>query len=540
MDLLEEAWLPVRRHDGTRDWIRPGQLSDPGIAAFDASRPDFNGAAMQFAIGLLQVSTPMNSPGEWQRLFKAPPDAATLRQWFEPHAAAFRFGGDEARFMQDFSLRGQDGEALSIGALLIESPGDNAVKRNTDHFVKRGQMQAMCPHCAALALFTLQINAPAGGVGYRTGLRGGGPLTTLLVTHSTPDQPRSLWHSLWLNVRERDVYMAGGGDASRIAAHFSFPWLAEQGAIQKEEGPTAPIQVHPAHVYWGMPQRIRLDLDSTVPGECDLCGRHAERLVQRYVTRNRGLNYKGPWNHPLSPYYEAKGEWLALHPQPGGIGYRHWLGWVLGQQTDKKKLRPAATVEHMLGRLTRRLPDRLRLWAFGFDMENAKARCWYDAMLPLYGLGDCAPDTSKELQAEVGNWLSGAELAATYLRNAVKDAWFSADARGDFSHIDASFWSRTEPGFYRRLKQRLDVARDGVATDRLATAEAWRGVLEKAALALFDDVFVGAGPVEQQKPERVAQARRQLGMNLNGPKLKTALGLPVADKAARKSTRKAA
>jgi hypothetical protein len=29
-------------------------------------------------------------------------------------------------------------------------------------------------------LFSLQLNAPSGGKGYRTGLRGGGPLTTLI------------------------------------------------------------------------------------------------------------------------------------------------------------------------------------------------------------------------------------------------------------------------------------------------------------------------------------------------------------------------
>ena len=27
---------------------------------------------------------------------------------------------------------------------------------------------------------------------------------------------------------------------------------------------------------------------------------------------------------------------LPLHPQPGGLGYRHWLGWVLGLRSDKR------------------------------------------------------------------------------------------------------------------------------------------------------------------------------------------------------------
>ena len=62
MNLLNEPWMPVRRGDGTREWIAPHQISDPNIVAFDADRPDFNGALAQFAIGLLQTTTPMDSP----------------------------------------------------------------------------------------------------------------------------------------------------------------------------------------------------------------------------------------------------------------------------------------------------------------------------------------------------------------------------------------------------------------------------------------------------------------------------------------------
>lgn len=532
--LIREPWIPIRRSDGSRQWVAPHQLSEPDIAAFDAPRADFNGALAQFAIGLLQTSTPAQSPGEWQRLYQTPPDGSTLRQRFEPYTAAFRLDGDGARFMQDFSLRSADGEAMPIGNLLIEAPGENTIKNNADHFVKRAQVRALCSHCAATALFTLQLNAPSGGAGHRTSLRGGGPLTTLLVTQSAPGAPRSLWHSLWLNVRDRPAFLADAPDLATSSAHLGFPWLADVSATQASGGSTAPAQTHPVHVFWAMPRRIRLNIDPSGSGSCDLCGRTTERLVHEYVTRNYGFNYKGPWNHPLSPYYLTPEGWLPLHPQPGGIGYRHWLGWILGQQTDKKHLRPAAAVTYALDRLTRRLPDRLRLWAFGFDMDNAKARCWYEATLPLFQLGDCPPEAHDELKAEIGLWLAAAELVANYLRGAVKDAWFTADARGDFNFIDASFWSRTEQPFYAQLARRIDAARQGAPVDRLATAQAWLRELEKAALILFDQVLVGAGPVERQKPERVAQAMRQLRANLNGPKLKAALGLPAAANPAHK------
>jgi CRISPR system Cascade subunit CasA len=540
MNLLEAKWMPVRLRDGSLTWVAPHQLADEEVAGFDAPRADFNGALAQFAIGLLQTVAPVDSPMRWRTLFNSPPSADTLRDWFAPHAAAFEFDGDGARFMQDFDLRSIEGDAVGIAGLLIETPGENTLKNNGDHFVKRGLAEALCQHCAVLALFTLQVNAPAGGAGHRTGLRGGGPLTTLLVAQPRPAAPRSLWHDLWLNVQEFPRFMGNTGRGDKTAPHLTFPWLASIGAIQKEGGETSPIQVHPAHAFWAMPRRIRFDFDSVRHGVCDLCGCKSDRLLHQYATRNYGLNYKGPWQHPLSPYYEAKDGWLPLHPQPGGIGYRHWLGCLLGMQNDKRKLRVASVIDGFLANSTERKTGiELRLWAFGFDMDNMKARCWYEAILPIYSIGECAPEARTSLREDVGYWLAGTDLAASYLRGAVKDAWFRGDARGSFEFIDASFWSRTEPAFYALLKERIEVARDDEEPDRLAAAGAWLNVIRNAALVLFDGQFVGAGLIERQHPARVSAAYRFLRTSLYGNKLREALGLPPIEKDKSKPGKKA-
>lgn len=522
MNLLTEPWLPVRKRDGTREWIGPSRLSDPDIVAFDADRADFNGALAQFAIGLLQTTTPVDSPMEWRRLFNNPPDGVTLQSWFAPVISAFEFNGNGARFMQDLSLKPEDGSTCEIGALFIEAPGENALKNNRDHFIKRAGVSATCPHCTAAALFTMQVNAPAGGAGHRTGLRGGGPLTTLLLSKDTA----ALWQDLWLNVRERRAFLAHAGDPKKEAKHSTFPWLADISAIQRDGGETTPVQVHPAHVYWAMPRRIRLNFDASRSGTCDICGRDSQQLLSEYVTRNYGLNYKGAWDHPLSPYYEAKEGWLPFHPQPGGIGYRHWLPWVLGLSSDRKKQRSARVVDHFLRERMRVVPGALRLWAFGYDMDNMKARCWYESLLPLYALADCAPDAQKNVESEVANWLAAAELAASFLRGAVKDAWFSGDARGDLSAVDAAFWNGTQPQFYAQLKRLIEAARDGTPTDPLPGREAWLKHLAIAAMKLFDDDFVGTGPVERENPKRVAAAFQQLKRSLYGSKMRQALGLP--------------
>lgn len=527
MNLLEEPWLPVRRADGTRAWIAPTALSDSTLVAFDADRPDFNGALAQFAIGLLQTTAPVETNTEWRRLFRSPPDAATLEQWFAPLRAAFDLDGDGPRFMQDLSLRPDEGAVNDINALLIEAPGEQTLKNNADHFIKRGQVDAVCPHCAATALLTLQINAPSGGAGHRTGLRGGGPLTTLVACQP----PRSLWHDLWLNVRERGAFLDHSGERTLTEPHCTFPWLADIAALQKEKGELAPIQVHPTHVLWAMPRRIRLDFEQTQPGICPLCGRASDRLVRQYVTKNYGLNYKGAWDHPLSPYYQNGDDWLPLHPQPGGIGYRHWLGWVLGAATESNKaLRRARVVSHVLASGRGVLEGQLRLWAFGYDMDNMKARCWYEASLPLYGVNECDVDAQRRVEEEVRQWLAGASLAAFFLRSAVKDAWFGDEARGDLSVLDACFWTASEADFYRQLRELIEVARVDGDIDHPAVAQAWLARLRQVAVDLFDTQFVGAGAIERQNPRRAAEAYRQLGRNLAGKKIRMALGLPVVDK----------
>ncbi len=536
MNLLHDPWMPVRDAQGHRHWITPDQLSDAQWLAFDADRPDFNGALAQFAIGLLQTTTPVADGIAWRGLFNAPPDATTLRAWFEPVAAAFELDGDGPRFMQDFGL-GSDGVAVNdISALLIEAPGENAVKNNTDHFVKRARVRGLCSACAATALFTLQTNAPLGGAGHRTGLRGGGPLTTLVLA----PPGGCLWHGLWMNVRDRPSFLAQGGNADMTDLPHSFPWMAPITDLQSQQGELAQAQVHPAHLYWAMPRRIRLETGLHQAGVCDGCGRPSVQLIGRYSTKNHGLNYKGSWTHPLSPYYETKEGWLPVHPQPGGMGYRHWLAWVLGASSDKKSTRVAQIVDRALQLPHRQTGGYLRLWTFGYDMDNMKARCWYESTLPLYGLADCDRDTRRGVQAEVGGWLAAAEMAGMYLRGAVKDAWFSADARGEFGHVDASFWAATEAPFYRQLQALIESARKGEEPPALPVRVAWHAILVRCALRLFDTAFVGAGVIERQNPRRTALAHQQLRRNLYGPKLRLALGLPVDEpqsKPARKSTK---
>ena len=541
MNLLEEKWLPVRRSSGRMDWIAPHQITEPNIVAFAANRADFNGALAQLMIGLLQTTTTIDDEGDWEKLLNLPPTSEDLQMWFAPSTEAFALDGDGARFMQDFSLSASEGAECTIDALLIDAPGSSAIDKNTDHFVKRDTIKAMCPHCVATALFTLQTNAPAGGAGHRTSVRGGGPLTTLVV--ATPS--RSLWQDLWLNVKPQRAFLLQGGDTKKSEKHFTFPWLADISKIQSAGGETQPLQVHPHHVFWAMPRRIRIDFSDVQSGQCDVCKRDSTQLVHRYVTKPQGLNYKGVWRHLFSPYYETKEGWLPVHPQPGGFSYKNWLAWVMGVKQGKKSVQVAGIVDYFLQeRKKYQLSGQFRLWVFGYDMDNMKPRCWYETTFPLYGLPEATKSSQTQVQSLIANRIEASEKAVNYLQQAVKHAWFGeSKVRGDLSFVDKAFWDSTESAFYQQLNDLMKQARTeaGINMDDAnftnALGETWLTVLSKSATNIFNVDIVGAGAIGQQNPRRIAEAYNNLQRNLNGDAIKTILRLPVSEKKTKTGTK---
>jgi CRISPR system Cascade subunit CasA len=105
-NLINEQWIPVRRLEGTREFIAPWQVtdnigSDP-IVALDANRPDFNGALIQFLIGLVQTTMAPKKDRNWRNGFNNPPEADELKTAFATVSHAFNLDGDRPRFMQDF------------------------------------------------------------------------------------------------------------------------------------------------------------------------------------------------------------------------------------------------------------------------------------------------------------------------------------------------------------------------------------------------------------------------------------------------------
>ncbi len=535
LNLAVAPWIPVLRQRSGRCVIAPTQLAeawdtDP-VVAVDWPRADFRVATLELLTGLLATACPPQDNNAWLDWWDAPPGPAALTAAFAPYAHAFNLDGDGPRFEQDF-------EDLASGAepverLLIEAPGDSTVKKNTDLLVHRGQVAALGRPAAAIALHTFQSWAPAGGAGNRTGLRGGGPLTTLVLPGAQP----SLWHLIWANVPQGDP--PDLADLPRI-----FPWLAPT-VTSGNDRPVTPGTAHPLQAWWGMPRRIRLDFAACDPPlPCGLTGEPDSVRVPGWRQRPQGANYAG-WGdvHPLSPRYRVKpgAEILPLHPQPGGIGYRHWLGLVVGERGGLRVPAPAVTTWReqragdVWGQEGRHAEDRLL--AAGYDMDNMKARGFVESEMPLPAIPDAAVRERVDVLAR--QIVFAADLAASALRRAVREALFSpgASVKLDWELLSAvreQLWDGTEAAFREALAR--EVARPG--TEAGTEPADWRTRLHRLALALFDAAApLGADgatlPRSDEGIRRLLRARRALGLALSGygkdgAALFEALGLPPA------------
>lgn len=407
-NLLDEAWIPVKRASGVMEFISPTQITsrfeeDP-ILEVASPRADLDGAGLQFLIALLQTTFAPRSDSEWYKLLFSPPPPQTLEQHFNVVREAFNLNGDGPNFMQPLEgIKG--GNSCPITDLWVNSPGDNTRKKNSDFFIKRNDAP-MSHAAAALSLFAMQTNAYGGGPGYRTSIRGGGPLSTIVLGET-------LWTTLWYNVLNASVM---GGRATSASADI-FPWCAKtRQSDPKQKGvDTNPTDVHALQVYWAMPWLIKLCETSELSEPCTLYPDSQPAHYSSFEKTNYGVNYVGPWRHPLTPYRFLKKagilEYISQKGTSRNFRYSNWPG--LCHHNDEpadvdKGNRVAHTVARFINiRSTIKESAPLfhqpttpqgdfRLLLFGYEMDNAKTLQWNQAEMPIWTFEDA---TQRELLA---------------------------------------------------------------------------------------------------------------------------------------------
>ena len=175
----------------------------------------------------------------------------------------------------------------------------------------------------------------------------------------------ALWRLIWANVPE-------GAPLPAARAGGALPWLRATRTSKNGETVT-PAMSHPGEAFFGMPRRLRLLFEGdTMTG---------------VVQKKHGTHY-ALWQHPLSPYYCEKpgAALLPVHPKPGRISYRNWLGLAFGQGSETRKV--AASVRRFHHFLSN--PPPAELLVGGWAMSKMKPMDFDLNVYPTFRLDETA------------------------------------------------------------------------------------------------------------------------------------------------------
>lgn len=475
MNLIKDAWIPVIRANSGKGLIAPWQIAEQEdqVMELAAPRPDFQGAMYQFLIGLLQTGFAPEDQDEWLEYWNKPPNADLLRSRLEAFTEAFELDKSEGpRFMQDFE--DFEGEELPVEDLFGGAISDSTRDKNHDLFLKRDHIHVVSPYWAAVALFNMQITGVLAWGKHRVGLRGNGPVTTLIMSEQ---KKCSLWKNFWLNVLSQEDFIAVPGDARKKDLKYIFPWLAKTRKSPNKEI-TSPQDCNPLQHYWPMPRRIRLFVEP-VSGKCDISGEDIAFGVLRYKRIKDGVYYNNGWKHPLTPYSRKSMESFPQTVTGSKISFdfKDWASLTLGGTLADEDCNRAENVAVFYDQLAKYIDCRTILWCFAYDASNANVRCWYDNRLPLLGYNK--KDHAK-IKSWVNEFISITNEHVLALKFALVRAWFNpqidsnkketwkhvVNKKGDTAQghlsticfVEQDYWRVTENKFYQVLSNLFDNA----------------------------------------------------------------------------------
>jgi CRISPR system Cascade subunit CasA len=524
MILTHNLSIPVRRRSGKAENIGIADIvsqydTDP-VVRFDWGRSDMDVWSHELLIGIFTAAGFVPKAADWHRLYDAPPSVEQLSEYLsvlDPHF-------DQDRFMQDMDPLA-DGSMRPIANLFLGGISQDQLDENSDVMVNRDGLSAIGPDAIAVILYGHHSWASAGGSGYRTSIRGGGPLTVVSASGDT------LWQRIFSSVEtNHEVAARAVGRMPELSK--AFPWNEPHPSNAK----TAEIHSdnsHPVLAYFSMPHRIRLIADPA-GGKCDLTGRDYPVLYRNFMTRNYGNNYVADtWKHPLTGYYKDKEAWRPILTNTSMLGFRDLIGIAMSA-SDGTSIEPDVVRRLNSDRVTersKRITDPKILIA-GYNMSNAKALSYLSVEMSIlpYRDFDVVDVLNKAVAAQY-------ELVS-YLRDAVKDGDALRDkkyrGKSRFVHIDLHA-HRVLEGLLDRLMGRI-MAAAGADREPLLKSfgKDWLTEAGKLAETILDREL----PLDSSETSMLrkrAQARKSFGFFLRGynpasVRLYKHLDLPLPEK----------
>lgn len=176
MNLLIDNWIPVRPRNGGKVQIINLQSLYCSRDQWRLSLPrdDMELAALALLVCIGQIIDPAKDDVEFRHRIMNPLTEDEFQQLIAPWIDMFYLNHAEHPFMQTKGVKAND--VTPMEKLLAGVSGAT----NCAFVNQPGQGEALCGGCTAIALFNQANQAPGFGGGFKSGLRGGTPITTFV------------------------------------------------------------------------------------------------------------------------------------------------------------------------------------------------------------------------------------------------------------------------------------------------------------------------------------------------------------------------
>lgn len=279
MNLLLDPWIPVHRHGEARHIAYRELMCGEGGWRIGLPRDDLEMACLQMLIGLTQVLFTPEGLENWLDRQAQPMGGEVFDRAIAPYRDWFSLTDPEKPFMQAREVKAKD--VTPIQKLFIGLPEGN----NHAFFNQVGEIQVACSSCAAIALYNQASASPSFGGGFKTGLRGMAPITTLV---RGDDLRQTVWRNV-LTAESLDNALPGWREAD------DQPVWVKPIASQQHAASLGVLRGY----FW---QPARLCLQAPVAARvCDCCGHPITQGYAGFIKEKFNYSLEGLWPHPLSP-----------------------------------------------------------------------------------------------------------------------------------------------------------------------------------------------------------------------------------------------
>lgn len=283
MDLLKSNWIPARANHGVGAFrlltLEELLCAEDGWRV-SLPRDDLELACIQLLVSMAQVMFLPEDKARLRQRAATPLTPEELADAIKPFADWFDLAHPTQPFMQTRGVKAA--EDTPIQKLLIGLPEGN----NHAFFNEVGEVARLGAPVAAIALFNQAVNSPSFGGGFKGGLRGGAPITTLV---GGPDLRATLWRNV-VTLPDIQSYLPGyQPNFAKDRPAWVDPIREKQTIYTHDIGLARGLFWQPAHVEL-------VSADAEAP--CDVLGGEPGPSYAGFRKEKFNFTVEGLWPHP--------------------------------------------------------------------------------------------------------------------------------------------------------------------------------------------------------------------------------------------------